>query len=256
MENLYIFDSHAHYDDERFDGIRDEILSKMPENNVCGIINCGTDISTSLISIDLSQKYPFVFAAVGYHPQSVNQDIVFEKEKLEILLNNKKTVAIGEIGLDYYWDTEFKEKQIDFFEKQLLLANELNLPVIVHDREAHSDTLTLLKKHNPKGVVHCFSGSMEMAREIIKLGMYIGVGGVVTFKNSKKLVEIVKEIPLERILLETDAPYLSPEPYRGKTNNSAYIKFVAEKIANIKNVTPEEVLSVTTANVKTLFNIK
>ncbi len=256
MENAYIFDSHAHYDDAKFDSIRDDILSKMPKNNVGGIINCGTDISTSQISIDLAEKYPFVFAAVGYHPQCIDADTTFQREALIKLLENKKVVAIGEIGLDYYWDTEFKEKQIDFFEKQLILANKLSLPVIVHEREAHSDTLALLKKHTPKGVLHCFSGSLETAREIIKLGMYIGVGGVITFKNSKKLIEIVKEIPLESILLETDAPYLSPEPNRGKTNNSTNIKYIAEKIATIKYTTTQQVLSVTTANVKELFNIK
>ena len=255
MENAVIFDSHAHYDDSRFDLIREETLAKMPENNVCGIINCGTDISTSLISVDLSQKFPFIYAAIGYHPESVNGTTVFEKDKLIELAKNKKVVAIGEIGLDYYWDTSYKKNQIDFFEKQLMLSKELDLPVIIHDRDAHGDTLEILKKHNPKGVLHCFSGSIEMAREVIKLGLYIGVGGVVTFKNSKKLVEIVREMPLERILLETDAPYLSPEPYRGKTNNSAYILHVAEKIAEIKDITTEEVLSVTTKNVKTLFNI-
>lgn len=255
MKNALIFDSHAHYDDAKFDKIREETLAKMPENNVCGIINCGTDISTSLISVDLSQKFPFIYAAIGYHPESVNGTTVFEKDKLIEISKNKKVVAIGEIGLDYYWDTTFKNNQIDFFEKQLILAKELDLPVIIHDRDAHGDTLEILKKYKPKGVLHCFSGSMEMAREVIKLGLYIGVGGVITFKNSKKLVEIVKEVPLERILLETDAPYLAPEPYRGKTNNSAYILFVAKKIAEIKDITPQEVLSVTTKNVKTLFNI-
>lgn len=255
MENALIFDSHAHYDDAKFDLIREEILAKMPENNVCGIINCGTDISTSLMSINLAEKFPFIYAAIGYHPESVNDTTVFEKDKLIELSKNKKVVAIGEIGLDYYWDTSFKTNQIDFFEKQLFLAKKLDLPVIIHDRDAHGDTLEILKKHRPKGVLHCFSGSIEMAREIIKLGLYIGVGGVITFKNSKKLVEIVKEISLERILLETDAPYLAPEPYRGKTNNSAYILRVAEKIAEIKSITTKEVLSVTTKNVKALFNI-
>lgn len=254
MENAYIFDSHAHYDDKKFDGVRDELLAQMPDNNVCGIINCGTDISTSRFSIDLAQKYPYVYAAVGYHPESVDDSTVFERNELAKLAKNKKVVAIGEIGLDYYWDTAFKEQQIEFFEQQLLLAKALGKPVIVHDREAHFDTLSLLKKHKPKGVLHCFSGSAEMAKEILNLGMYIGVGGVVTFKNSKKIIEVVREIPLDRILLETDAPYLAPEPHRGKLNNSAYIKYVAEKIAEIKNLQATEVLSVTAKNVKTLFN--
>lgn len=251
----FIFDSHAHYDDKRFDNDRDQILSKMPENNVCGIINCGTNIETSAFSLELARKFPFIYAAVGYHPESIDNTTVFEKDKLKELAKNDKAVAIGEIGLDYYWDTTYKLQQIEFFEKQLILAKEFGLPVIIHDREAHGDTLELLKKHKPNGILHCFSGSVEMAREVIKLGLYIGIGGVITFKNSKKLVEIVKEIPLNRILLETDAPYLAPEPHRGKTNNSAYIKFVAEKIAEIKNITADEVVSVTTNNVKTLFNI-
>lgn len=255
MENAYIFDSHAHYDDKKFDGVRDELLEKMPENNVEGIINCGTDISSSLISIDLAQKYSFIYAAVGYHPESVDDSTVFERAELIKMAKNEKVKAIGEIGLDYYWDTTFKEQQIEFFEQQLALANTLNLPAIIHDRDAHADTLSILKKHKPKGVLHCFSGSVEMAKEVLNLGMYIGVGGVVTFKNSKKIVEVIRELPLHRLLLETDAPYLAPEPHRGKLNNSVYIKFVAEKIAEIKNLSVEEVLSVTANNVKTLFKI-
>lgn len=255
MEKAYIFDSHAHYDDKKFDGVRDELLEKMPENNVEGIINCGTDISSSLFSIDLAQKYPFIYAAVGYHPESVDDSTVFERAELIKMAKNEKVKAIGEIGLDYYWDTTFKEQQIEFFEQQLTLANTLNLPAIIHDRDAHADTLSILKKHKPKGVLHCFSGSVEMAKEILNLGMYIGIGGVVTFKNSKKIVEVIRELPLHRLLLETDAPYLAPEPHRGKLNNSVYIKFVAEKIAEIKNLSVEEVLSVTANNVKTLFKI-
>ena len=255
MEKAYIFDSHAHYDDKKFDGVRDELLEKMPENNVEGIINCGTDISSSLFSIDLAQKYPFIYAAVGYHPESVDDSTVFERAELIKMAKTEKVKAIGEIGLDYYWDTTYKEQQIEFFEQQLALANTLNLPAIIHDRDAHADTLSILKKHKPKGVLHCFSGSVEMAKEILNLGMYIGIGGVVTFKNSKKIVEVIRELPLHRLLLETDAPYLAPEPHRGKLNNSVYIKFVAEKIAEIKNLSVEEVLSVTANNVKTLFKI-
>lgn len=255
MKNAYIFDSHAHYDDKKFEGMREELLEKMPENNVQGIINCGTDIATSLFSIDLAQRYPFVYAAVGYHPESIDDSTVFERAELIKLAKSEKVKAIGEIGLDYYWDTTFKEQQIDFFEQQLALATTLNLPAIIHDRDAHADTLSILKKHKPKGVLHCFSGSAEMAKEVLSLGMYIGVGGVVTFKNSKKIIEVVKQLPIERILLETDAPYLAPEPHRGKLNNSAYIKFIAEKIAEIKNLSVTEILSITASNAKTLFNI-
>ena len=250
-----IFDSHAHYDDARFDECRDEILGQMQKNNVCGIINCGTDIDTSLFAISLANKYDFVYAAVGYHPEAVNNDTVFDEEQMLNFIKEDRVVAIGEIGLDYYWDTTFKEKQIEVFERQLQFAAAHSLPVIIHDREAHADTLQLIKKHKPNGVLHCFSGSVEMAKEVVGLGLYIGVGGVVTFKNSKKIVEVIKEIPLERILLETDAPYLAPEPFRGKINRSDYIEFVAKKIAEIKNVDYEQVLLQTTENTKKLFNI-
>ena len=250
-----IFDSHAHYDDARFDECRDEILGQMQKNNVCGIINCGTDIDTSLFTISLANKYDFVYAAVGYHPESVDNGTCFDERQMLKLIKENKVVAIGEIGLDYYWDTTFKEKQIEMFERQLQFAAAHSLPVIIHDREAHADTLQLIKKHKPKGVLHCFSGSVEMAKEVVELGLYIGVGGVVTFKNSKKIVEVIKELPLERILLETDAPYLAPEPFRGKLNRSDYIEFVAKKIAEIKNVDYEQVLLQTTENTKKLFNI-
>ncbi len=251
-----IFDFHAHYDDERFSDCRDEILRSMPENNVVGIINCGSDIASSEHSVGLAEKYDFIYAAVGYHPESVKQDTVFNEETLCGLLHHKKVVAVGEVGLDYYWDKTYKERQIDFFEKQLKIADEFSLPVIIHDRDAHADTLDILKKHRPRGVVHCFSGSLPMAEEIINLGMYIGIGGVVTFKNSKKLCEIVKNIPLDKILLETDAPYMSPEPFRGKTNLSHYIKFVAKKIAEIKDTTEQQVLDMALKNAITLFNLK
>lgn len=250
-----IFDSHAHYDDARFDECRDEILGQMQKNNVCGIINCGTDIDTSLFAISLANKYDFVYAAVGYHPESVDNGTCFDERQMLKLIKENKVVAIGEIGLDYYWDTTFKENQIEMFERQLQFAAAHSLPVIIHDREAHADTLQLIKKHKPKGVLHCFSGSVEMAKEVVGLGLYIGVGGVVTFKNSKKIVEVIKEIPLERILLETDAPYLAPEPFRGKLNRSDYIEFVAKKIAEIKNVDYDQVLLQTTENTKKLFNI-
>ena len=250
-----IFDSHAHYDDARFDECRDEILGQMQKNNVCGIINCGTDIDTSLFAISLANKYDFVYAAVGYHPESVDNGTCFNERHMLKLIKENKVVAIGEIGLDYYWDTTFKENQIEMFERQLQFAAAHSLPVIIHDREAHAATLQLIKKHKPNGVLHCFSGSVEMAKEVVGLGLYFGVGGVVTFKNSKKIVEVIKEIPLERILLETDAPYLAPEPFRGKINRSDYIEFVAKKIAEIKNVDYEQVLLQTTENTKKLFNI-
>lgn len=250
-----IFDSHAHYDDARFDNLRDELLLEISQNGVCGIINCGTDIDTSAFSVSLAEKYDFVYAAVGYHPESVNDKTVFDEQQMLKLISNKKTVAIGEIGLDYYWDTTFKQNQIEMFEKQLIFANKHSLPVIIHDREAHGDTLELIKKHKPKGVLHCFSGSVEMAKEATNLGLYIGFGGVLTFKNSKKAVEVAEAIPLESILLETDAPYLAPEPNRGKLNRSDYIEFVAKKLADIKNIDYDTVLEQTLKNTKQLFNL-
>ncbi len=249
-----IFDSHAHYDDERFDGIRDNLFTEL-KKDVCAIINCGTDIKSSLFSLEMAKKYDFLYAAVGYHPECINADTVFDEPKMLELISHKKTVAIGEIGLDYYWDTTYKAEQKALFERQILFANQHNLPVIIHDREAHSDTFEIVKKYKPKGVLHCYSGSVEMAKEYIKMGMYIGIGGVLTFKNSKKTVEVASQIPLERILLETDAPYLSPEPNRGKLNRSDYIIFVAQKLAEIKNISTNEVITTTTKNAKELFNI-
>lgn len=246
-----IFDTHSHYTDEQFYD-REELLIKLnKEKNVTEIITCGTDIKSSKECIELAEKFSFVYAAVGFHPEELTRvdiDIPALKE-----LISKKTVAIGEIGLDYYWNKDNKDKQKAGFIAQLGLAKELNLPVIVHDRDAHGDTLEILKQEKPKGVLHCFSGSVEMAREIVNLGMYIGVGGVITFKNAKNLPEVIKEVPLDRILLETDAPYLAPEPMRGKRNDSSLIPYIAEKIGNIKGISKEEVLKITRENAYRLF---
>ncbi|MBQ0083557.1 MAG: TatD family hydrolase [Clostridiales bacterium] len=250
-----IFDTHAHYYDEKFDGLRDNIICELENSAVCGVINCGINIETSIQCAEYAENNELFYAAVGYHPEEITDKTFFEREKLVMLAEKRKVVAIGEIGLDYYWSTEFKQNQIDFFIKQLELANELDMPVIIHDREAHGDTLSIVSKHKPKGVMHCFSGSRETANEIIKLGMYIGIGGCLTFKNSKKLRETAEKIPLERILLETDAPYMAPEPHRGKINRSDYIIFVAQKLAEIKSITVDEVLKTTEANARTLFNI-
>ncbi len=250
-----IFDTHAHYDDERFEANRDELLFNMEEKNVCGIIHQAIDFESSKLAVEYTKKYPNFYAAIGIHPQEINADTIFNAEDFAPLLNNEKVVAVGEIGLDYYWDTTFKENQKKILLEQITFAKENNLPISFHDREAHADTLEILKKTKPKGVVHCFSGSVEMAEEILKLGMYIGVGGVVTFKNAKKLCEVVKSVPLERILLETDAPYLAPEPMRSKLNHSGYISFIAEKISEIKKIPYDEILKITTENAKNLFGI-
>lgn len=255
MTKPMIFDSHAHYDDERFDGIRDELLFDMQNKNVCGIIHQAIDYKSSKLALEYTKKYPNFYAAVGIHPQEINDDTTFNADDFVALLENKKVVAVGEIGLDYYWDTTFKENQKKILIQQINFAKASKLPVSFHDREAHADTLEILKRTKPEGVVHCFSGSVEMAQEILKLGMYIGVGGVITFKNAKKLCEVVERVPLERILLETDAPYLAPEPNRSKLNHSGYISFIAQKISEIKKIPYDEVLKITTENAKHLFNI-
>ena len=198
-----IFDSHAHYDDAKFDNIRDKLLEALPRHGVCGVINCGCDTLSSKKALAYAEKYPYIYAAVGVHPENIGGGTAAEIEELS---KHKKCIAIGEIGLDYYWVSDNKKEQIDLFEEQLILANRLRLPVIVHDRDAHADTLELLKKLRPRGVVHSFSGSAQMAKEILNLGMYIGIGGVITFKNAKKLPEVVEMLPEDRFLLETDAP--------------------------------------------------
>lgn len=248
-----IFDSHAHYDDSKFDGIREELLDKLFTSGVSGIVTCSVDGESANNSLSLAEKYENLYAAVGIHPENLNSNTSIEE--IEALSKHPKCVAIGEIGLDYYWESDNKEQQIKTFEEQLILANKLGLPVIVHDRDAHADTLELLKKHKPKGVVHCFSGSVEMAEEILKLGMYIGVGGVVTFKNAKKLPDVVKIIPDDKLLVETDCPYLAPEPFRGKLCHSGHIIMTAEKIAETKNTTRDYILKMTLNNAKELFNL-
>ncbi len=252
LKSPLVFDTHAHYDDERFDGCRDELLSELFDNGICGIITCGCDYNSSKKALAIAEMYEGVYAAAGIHPE--NRDTGTTIEQIKELLSHEKCVAVGEIGLDYYWSQD-KTEQIEVFEAQLVLANKLGLPVIVHDREAHADTLALLKKHNPKGVLHCFSGSPETAREIIKLGMYIGVGGVATFKNAKRLPEVISELPLERLLLETDSPYLAPVPYRGKTCHSGFIPLIAEKIAEIKCMDRDEILKISKQNAKNLFGL-
>lgn len=251
-----IFDSHAHYTDKAFNEDRENMLGSLKESGVCGIINCGADIESSVSSVDLASKYDYIYAACGIHPEEADKTPENYIDILRDLAKNEKCVAIGEIGLDYYWRQDTKDLQKELFEKQILLSKELDLPIIVHDREAHGDTMEILKKHRPKGVLHCFSGSPETAAEVLKLGMYIGLGGALTFKNARKAVEVAQMLPLDRLLLETDCPYMAPVPMRGKRNNSGYIPFIAEKVAEIKGIDPQSVLDVTTENTKRLFNIK
>lgn len=252
-----IFESHAHYDSSKFAEDREKLLNSMQENGIGTIINVGATWKSVTTVVELAEKYPFMYAALGLHPDEVGD---LNEERFEFLKSQcqkEKVVAIGEIGLDYYWDNESHELQKEWFIKQLNLARELNLPVIIHSRDAAEDTLKIMKEYAQglRGVIHCFSYSKEMAEEYVKMGFYIGVGGVVTFKNGKKLKEVVEAIPLERILTETDCPYLAPEPYRGKRNCSLYIPQIAEEIANLKGITYEEVVAQTEQNGKELFGI-
>lgn len=251
-----IFDSHAHYDDGRFDGDREELLSSLPEKGVSAVIFCGVNIPTSEMSVETSRKYDYIYSAVGVHPLNLSDYEDGTLQRVKELCSNEKVVAIGEIGLDYHYEKETRSEQLELAEKQIILANELNLPIIFHDRESHEDTLNLLKKHRPRGVVHCFSGSVEMARGIIKLGMYIGLGGAVTFKNAVKPIEVAKYVPDDRLLIETDCPYMTPVPFRGKRNDSSLIPYTAEKMAEIRETTAQEILDLTAKNAKELFNIK
>ena len=253
-----IFDTHAHYDDESFNEDREELIRFMPQKGIGRIINVGASIETTKTTLSLAEKYDFVYAAVGVHPSDISglneETFAWLKEQTK----NEKTVAIGEIGLDYYWDKEpeVQKAQRYWFARQMELARETKLPVIIHSRDAAADTMEVMKQVHAEsipGVIHCYSYSKEMAQEFIKMGYYIGVGGVVTFKNAKKLKETVQAIPLERILLETDCPYMAPEPHRGTRNESSNIPFVIAKIAELKGITPEEVERVTEANARRLF---
>lgn len=222
-----IFDTHAHYDDDQFDEDRLSLLSTTKEKGITGIVSCGCDIPSSRYNKRLSQTFEDFYFAAGFHPENLEGSTLADLKTIRELASDQKCVAIGEIGLDYHWMNSTKDKQIAFFEAQIELAKQLDMPVIVHDRDAHGDTLDILKKTKPKGVLHCFSGSAEMAKEVVSLGMYIGLNGVVTFRNARKSLEVVKRIPLDKLVLETDCPYLAPEPHRGRRNDSAYIPFIA-----------------------------
>ena len=250
-----IFDAHAHYDDKWFDEDRESLLSAMPENGVSYIVNATVDISTAHTAIGYAEKYPFMYACAGIHPENLEGLPDDYLEQLAALYKHPKVLAIGEIGLDYHWDIP-KDLQNRVFEEQLQLAKELDAPVVIHDREAHGDTMELLRKYRPKGLMHCFSGSVEMLKEVMKLGLYISLGGTVTFKNARVPVEVAAAVPLDRLLLETDAPYLSPVPFRGKRNDSRNIAYSAEKIAEIRGMDPQELIDVTAENARRMYGIQ
>ena len=254
-----IFETHAHYDDEAFDGDRDSLIWAMHEHGIDTIINVGASLKGVRETVTLMERYPFVYSAIGVHPDEVGD---LDEEKIawmRKLCEKEKTVAVGEIGLDYYWDKESHEIQKKWFVRQMDLAKEMSLPIIVHSRNAAKDTMDLMKAERAdylRGVIHCYSYSLEHAKEYMNMGYYLGIGGVVTFKNAKKLKDVVQEIPLESLVLETDSPYLAPVPNRGKRNSSLNLVYVAEEIAGLKGISYEEVVRQTTENAKKLYRFK
>ena len=252
-----IFDSHAHYNSRQFDSDREQLLGwTLQEKGVVGIVNMGSDLESCYATLELARRYDYIWGGVGIHPEDALDLPEDWLGQIQEMLKEPKIVAVGEIGLDYHWlDACPKDRQQEVFADQLELARELSLPVVVHDREAHADTLSFLRQYRPAGVVHCFSGSWETAKEILNLGMYIGLGGVVTFKNARHPVEVAKNIPLDRLLLETDCPYMAPVPFRGKRNDSSLIAYVAERIGEVRGQPAEEILQAAEANARRLFAI-
>ena len=255
---MQLFDTHAHYDAEQFDADREELIAGLPEQGVALVVNPGCDIPTSRKALELATRYDYIYAAVGYHPESCAPYQESELDLLREMAKDEKVVAIGEIGLDYYWEENPpKELQMEVFRAQMKLARELNLPVIVHDREAHADSLAVVKEFpEVRGVFHCFSGSAEMAKELIKLGWMISFTGVLTYKNARKAVEAAEAVPIESIMIETDAPYMAPVPRRGERCDSSLVVHTCERLAEIKGITAEECARITMENGKRFFGIK
>lgn len=252
------FDTHAHYDDSRFDADRDELLGRLlPEAGVSLVINCGCSRASSQASLELAGQYDYVYAAVGSHPDDCRNMTADDLDCYAALAGQPRVKAIGEIGLDYHYD-EPREVQLRCFEQQLALAAELHLPVIVHEREAHGDAMALVRRFAGRvaGVFHCYSGSLEQARELVQLGWYLGFGGAITFKNARRAPEVLQWVPLERVLLETDCPYMAPEPHRGRRNDSRWLPLVAGRIAQLRGLEPERVAELTKNNGKQLFSIE
>lgn len=253
-----LFDSHAHLDDEKFDADREQVIQRAFDSGVTGIINAGACMASSARSVALAEQYDGVYAAVGIHPHDAKAAQEADYEQLAVWTKQKKVVAIGEIGLDYYYDLSPRDIQHTVFVRQIDVARQTNMPFIIHDRDAHNDILTTLKKEAKGlcGVLHCFSGSLEMAKEIIKLGFYISIAGPVTFKNAAKLPEIIASVPLDRLLIETDCPYLTPHPHRGKRNEPAYVRIVAEQVASLRGMELSALAEITSENTKRLFKIR
>lgn len=253
-----IFESHAHYDDEAFDEDREELLASFEGRGIGTVINIGASLSGSEATVRLAERYPFIYGAVGVHPSEVEELSEEGMERLRAWCAHEKIVAVGETGLDYHYPEPAVSLQKEWFARQLVLAKEVKLPVIIHSREAAKDTLDMMQAHHAGeigGVVHCFSYAKEMAREYLNMDFYFGIGGVITFKNAKKLKEAVQYIPMDRILLETDSPYLAPEPHRGERNSSLNLPCVAEAIAELKGISCDEVVESTERNARRLFNL-
>ncbi len=252
-----IFDTHAHYDDEAFDEDREKLLERMQNRGVEYIINVGASIASCKSTIGLTRRFPYVYGALGVHPNDISDLTEEDYAWLEKSIYKPKIVAVGEIGLDYHWN-ENREEQIRAFERQMDIAREAEMPIIIHSRDAALDTYEVMKANKAEelgGVVHCFSYAKEMAEKFMDMGFYLGIGGVVTFKNAKKIQEVVEYMPMEKMLLETDCPYMTPEPNRGKRNDSFNLPYVVNKIAEIKNLTPAEVIHITSENAKDLYRI-
>ena len=254
MKYHNIVDAHAHYDDKWFDDDRDELLFSMKENGVSYILSAAVDIPSAKTLLEYSKKYENFYTCVGIHPENLEGLSADYLSQIIELMKDEKAVAIGEIGLDYHWEID-RGAQHRVFEEQLKLSKELDVPVVIHDREAHGDVMDYLRKYRPKGLLHCYSGSVEMLKEVIKLGLSISLGGTVTFKNARVPVEVAAAVPIDRLLLETDAPYLAPVPFRGKRNDSKNIAYTAERIAEIRGMDPQELIDITTENAKRLFEI-
>ena len=250
---MRIIDSHAHYDDSSFDADREDILRELFSGDICKIVNIGCSAASSYSSVRLAEEYAGIFAAVGLHPDAADE--IDRIDEIRKLCDNKKVAAIGEIGLDYHYEEHGRDIQKKAFEEQLRLAAELDMPVVIHSRDAWEDTMELLRKYRPKGVMHCFSGSAEIAREIVGMGMYVGFTGVVTFKNAKKALKALEAVPTDRLLVETDCPYMAPEPNRGKRNYSGYLPCTIAAMAAVKGLSPDEMAEITAENAERLFGI-
>ena len=250
------FDTHTHLDDEKFDTDRDELIKSFKDEGLTLAVNIGANMKTSAASIALAEKYDFIYASIGVHPNDVGDMTDDNLAQIEEWAKHEKVVAIGEIGLDYHYGEPKPKIQKVWFERQLLLAKKLDIPYIIHDRDAHADVLEIIKRVGYyKGVMHCFSGSAEMARQVTDLGMYVSIAGQVTFKNANKVLAVAETVPLDKLLIETDSPYLTPEPYRGKRNNSTYVKYTAAKIAELRGMDLETIAKITMENGKRFYNI-